>query len=73
MGILYLTYSWWASRKRQDGIDHEAHFWGAAFGLLIGFSLKIAGPMPSVHWVYQRAPNGRPRAPFPILPKENNF
>ncbi|HUN17894.1 MAG TPA: rhomboid family intramembrane serine protease, partial [Saprospiraceae bacterium] len=41
MGILYLTYSWWASRKRQDGIDHEAHFWGAAFGLLIGFSLKL--------------------------------
>jgi membrane associated rhomboid family serine protease len=41
MGILYLSYSWWASRKRQDGIDHEAHFWGAAFGLIIGFILKL--------------------------------
>lgn len=36
MGILYLYYSWWASKNSQDGIDHEAHFWGAAFGLIIG-------------------------------------
>ncbi len=39
MGILYLGYSWWASKKQTDGIDHEAHFWGAAFGLLIGILL----------------------------------
>lgn len=30
----YLGYSWWASRSRRDGINHDAHFGGAITGLL---------------------------------------
>ena len=37
--FLYLGFSWYASSKRQDGIDHEAHFYGAVFGLIAGLAL----------------------------------
>jgi membrane associated rhomboid family serine protease len=35
MGILYLGYSHYMSKKNIDNIGHDAHFWGAVFGLLI--------------------------------------
>ncbi len=38
--ILFLVYSSWASKKRQDFIDHEAHFYGAIFGFLFTIALK---------------------------------
>ncbi|MFP4663268.1 MAG: rhomboid family intramembrane serine protease [Bacteroidales bacterium] len=31
-GALYLVYSWHMSKKGQDNIGHDAHFWGAVFG-----------------------------------------
>lgn len=34
-GILYLGYSWYMNKKGTDNIGHEAHFWGAIFGLAI--------------------------------------
>ena len=34
MGILYLVYSAWMSRRSVDNINHEAHLWGAIFGLV---------------------------------------
>ncbi|NPA33648.1 MAG: rhomboid family intramembrane serine protease [Chlorobi bacterium] len=34
MGILYLVYSIWMSRRAVDNINHEAHLWGAIFGLI---------------------------------------
>ena len=34
-GVLYLWYSTWASRKQNDMIDHEAHFYGAIAGILV--------------------------------------
>lgn len=37
--IGYLVYSSWASRNSNDHIDHEAHFYGALFGL--GFALLL--------------------------------
>jgi membrane associated rhomboid family serine protease len=33
-GFLYLAYSSYASKNNSDSIDHEAHFWGAVYGLL---------------------------------------
>lgn len=34
-GVLYLAYCWWAAKKSQDFINHEAHFWGALAGAVI--------------------------------------
>lgn len=39
-GILYLIYSSWASRNKRDNIDHDAHFYGAVFGLIIMIALE---------------------------------
>ena len=33
-GILYLVYSSWASRNQRGIIDHDAHFYGAIWGML---------------------------------------
>ena len=35
MGVLYLGYSHYMSKKNIDNVGHDAHFWGAIFGLLI--------------------------------------
>ncbi len=32
--FLYLGYCVWASRNARDGINHDAHFYGAVFGLV---------------------------------------
>lgn len=34
MGVLYLLYSWWMARRAADRINHEAHLWGAVWGLV---------------------------------------
>ncbi|HLF63382.1 MAG TPA: rhomboid family intramembrane serine protease [Saprospiraceae bacterium] len=39
-GIGYLIYSSWASRNRNDRIDHMAHFYGAIFGIVFMIALK---------------------------------
>lgn len=33
-GLLYLGYEYYASKKIQDSIGHDAHFWGAIAGIL---------------------------------------
>ncbi|MBN1198616.1 MAG: rhomboid family intramembrane serine protease [Bacteroidales bacterium] len=33
-GLLYLGYEYWMSRRAKDNIGHDAHFWGAIFGLI---------------------------------------
>jgi len=33
-GILYLAYSSYMSKKAKDNINHDAHFWGAVFGMI---------------------------------------
>lgn len=32
--VLYLVYSHWADRNQNDNIGHDAHFYGALFGML---------------------------------------
>ena len=34
-GVLYLVYSWYMARKGNDNIGHDAHFFGAIFGILV--------------------------------------
>lgn len=33
-GVLYLAYSYYASKKQNDNINHEAHFYGAIYGIV---------------------------------------
>lgn len=44
-GILYLIYSSWAARNEQSRIGHDAHFYGALYGMffIIVFNYEIAG------------------------------
>jgi membrane associated rhomboid family serine protease len=39
-GVLYLWYSSYASKNVQDRIDHQAHFYGALFGLAFVLILR---------------------------------
>ena len=39
-GILYLIYSAYASKKANDNIGHDAHFWGAIFGVVFTIACK---------------------------------
>ena len=39
-GVLYLWYSSYASKNVKDRIDHEAHFYGALFGVVFTLLLK---------------------------------
>jgi len=41
-GIAYLIYSSWASRNRNDRIDHMAHFYGAVYGVVFMIAFKPA-------------------------------
>jgi len=41
-GILYLGYSAYMSRKGHDNIGHDAHFYGALYGLLYTILIKPA-------------------------------
>jgi membrane associated rhomboid family serine protease len=44
-GIAFLVYSSWAGRRGQDNVAHDAHFWGAVFGLLFTIVLFL-GDLP---------------------------
>lgn len=39
-GILYLIYSAYMARRGSDNIGHDAHFWGAIFGLVFTIALN---------------------------------
>lgn len=41
-GAIYLMYSYYLSKKGNDGINHSAHFYGAAFGFVISILLVPA-------------------------------
>jgi membrane associated rhomboid family serine protease len=45
-GGLYLMYSYYLSKKGNDGINHSAHFYGAAFGFALSV-LLVPGQMPN--------------------------
>lgn len=39
-GILYLVYSAYMAKKGTDNIGHNAHFWGAIFGVTFTIAIK---------------------------------
>ena len=40
--ILYLVYCWYAGKKAQDNINHDAHMWGALSGVLLTVLLDFS-------------------------------
>ncbi len=41
-GLLYLVYEAYMAKRGQDNIGHDAHLWGAIFGLVFTIALKPA-------------------------------
>lgn len=39
-GILYLVYSAYMAKRGKDNIGHNAHFWGAIYGIILTIALK---------------------------------
>ena len=39
-GVLYLAYEYWMSRRAKDNIGHDAHFWGAVYGIIFTIASK---------------------------------
>jgi len=44
-GFLYLAYSYYMARRQGDGINHDAHFYGALYGVLLTLAL-VPGVLP---------------------------
>jgi membrane associated rhomboid family serine protease len=44
-GFLYLAYSYYMGRRRGDNINHDAHFYGALYGVLLIIAL-VPGVLP---------------------------
>lgn len=40
-GAMYIFYSKWAAGRFDDSIDHDAHYYGALVGLIIGLLLRF--------------------------------
>ncbi|MBI9033686.1 MAG: rhomboid family intramembrane serine protease [Bacteroidales bacterium] len=40
MGVLYLVYSAYMAKRGKDNIGHNAHFWGAVFGVVFTLVLR---------------------------------
>jgi len=49
-GILYIIYEFYMSRKAKDNIGHDAHFWGAVYGVIFTIVLK---PSLAVGFLHQ--------------------
>ncbi|MEO5565160.1 MAG: rhomboid family intramembrane serine protease [Luteimonas sp.] len=39
-GVLYVGYSIWMDRQGRDNINHSAHLWGAAYGILFTLMME---------------------------------
>ncbi len=50
-GLLYLLYSYIMARKSRGNIGHDAHFWGAVFGLVYCITCKPAFVLKFWHQV----------------------
>jgi membrane associated rhomboid family serine protease len=50
LGIAYLIYSYYMSKRGDDNINHEAHFYGAVYGMLFTVVFK---PVLFLHFIKQ--------------------
>lgn len=39
-GVLYIAYEYYMSKKANDNIGHDAHLWGAIFGVVYTIAIK---------------------------------
>jgi membrane associated rhomboid family serine protease len=39
-GVIYLAYEFYMSKRGKDNIGHDAHFWGALFGIIYTIAIK---------------------------------
>jgi membrane associated rhomboid family serine protease len=39
-GVLYIAYEYYMSRRVKDNIGHDAHLWGAIFGILFTIAVR---------------------------------
>ena len=46
--VLYVAYSIWMDRRGRDNVNHSAHLWGAAFGML---AVLLAVPGAASHFL----------------------
>lgn len=46
--VLYVGYSIWMDRRGRDNVNHSAHLWGAAYGVLVAL---LAEPALLAHFV----------------------
>ncbi|TGL63618.1 rhomboid family intramembrane serine protease [Leptospira sarikeiensis] len=49
--VLYLAYSYYASKNRQDGINHDAHFYGALTGLAVAILVQPQSAVAFIQYV----------------------
>lgn len=40
LGVAYLAYSYYMDKKGGDNINHDAHLWGAVFGIVFTIAMK---------------------------------
>lgn len=55
-GLLFLGYSVYMSRRGGDGINHDAHFWGAVFGIVFPLCIR---PELAEYFIQQISTLGR--------------
>jgi len=39
-GVLYVAYEYYMSKKAKDNIGHDAHLWGAIFGIIFTIAIR---------------------------------
>ncbi len=49
-GVIYLAYSAYLSKKQVDNVGHDAHFWGAVYGMLFPI---LSDPSLIQHFFYK--------------------
>lgn len=50
--ILYTAYSFYSARHGMDGVNHSAHLWGAAYGVVFALVME---PRLGAHFLHQLA------------------
>jgi membrane associated rhomboid family serine protease len=50
-GVLYIIYEFYMSRRAKDNIGHDAHFWGAIYGVIFTIALKPSLALLFLHQI----------------------
>ncbi len=51
-GILYLVYSAYMAKRASDNVGHDAHFWGAVYGVILTIILRPASIIDFFDYVF---------------------